>query len=127
MIRTLALNSLHVLGFFLAIFLITLIVEFEGSITSEYFINSIIEVLTLIVFYGYPFIIGFLIYMIITDLILIYILKLRLIISLSIQWVLIGIPFIFFMFKYEYYLWGILLAVLVLTQFVRYKKIRIIQ
>lgn len=122
MTRIIGTNWINIVGIFLITYLysfIRVIIETDFSI-----IQAMLSALILVGLYGLLFWIGFLLLLIILDTILVVRAKEKLKTALFIEWVIISIPLIYWMIKYEQWIFLIAVITFFITQIIRERKIR---
>lgn len=122
MTRIIGTNWINIVGIFLITYLysfIRVIIETDFSI-----IQAMLSALILVGLYGLLFWIGFLLLLIILDTILVVRAKEKLKTALFIEWVIISTPLIYWMIKYEQWIFLIAVITFFITQIIRERKIR---
>ena len=120
-------NWIHILGFYITTYISLIFFKITG-ITEDYswavvLSSFIFSIPLLFLIYGLPFIFGFYLIILIMDTI-IYLLKIEWsLLVLVIQWLMISIPFIYWAFRYDYWLWCTLSFSFLVTQIIRKRKI----
>ncbi|HVS94591.1 MAG TPA: hypothetical protein VHE59_21280 [Mucilaginibacter sp.] len=120
-------NWIHFLGFYLCveIFDITnLFTHYDSNVSWQMvIIGVLLGPLFLMLTYGLLIIAAFLVAIVCLDLIFFSIIKNKILLIVIIEWVLIIPIFIYWAFKYEYWLWLGLSVAFYITQYIRAKKV----
>nr|MBB6139473.1 hypothetical protein [Mucilaginibacter sp. X5P1] len=120
-------NWIHLLGFYLWLEISAiahLFVNYDSSDNWQSILFGLLLGVPFLMFsYGLLIIVGFLLVIVLLDLILFSIIKNNILLIMVIEWILIIPIFIYWAFKYEYWLWLGLSFTLLITQYIRSKKI----
>ncbi|RNI30025.1 hypothetical protein EFA69_10915 [Rufibacter immobilis] len=118
-------NWVNVLGLVITVYLFTFLMMFVISPEQDNDRMSIWLGGTLILIFGYGFIVwlGFLTAIILLDIFLIVPSRIRLKEKLLLEWLIIILPFIYWAFEYDYWLWLMLATSFLITQIIRKNKI----
>ncbi len=115
-------NWVHLLGFYVAAYLSFILLKLFGldePTWSWILLNSLLVILFFFYTYGLPFIAGFFCAMLILDSIGFNLIAKRVKLILCLEWLIIIPPFIYWAFKYEYWLWLSLILSFAVTQWIR--------
>ena len=114
-------NWVTVIGFIITVYLFTFLMMFVISPEQDNERMGIWLGGTLILIFGYGITVwlGFLIAIILLDIILIVPSRKRLTEKLILEWLIIIPPFIYWAFKYDYWLWLMLVSSFLFTQMIR--------
>jgi hypothetical protein len=124
-------NWIHLVGFYIMTYLSLILFKLLGLETDDSWLATLLinpfSILILFIVYGIPFIAGFHIAIILMDLILFSWKNKWPKVTLIIEWMLISLPFIYWAFDYEYWLWISLSISFFTTQMIRLKRIKKIE
>lgn len=128
-LRTIATNWIHIVGFYLTTYLTLVIGSFfdptEGW--EPIILTGFVAALLLFAVYGYVIIGWFYLAIVVLDIIGFTLTSKWRKEILIVEWVIISTPFIYWAFEYEYWLWITLSVSLLTTQMMRLKQIKKIE
>jgi|TARA_R100000541_G_scaffold49097_1_gene56185 hypothetical protein len=120
-------NWIHLFGFLIAAYLGGIFFKLIGVESeqnwSEVFFDNILLIPFSILIYGIPILIGFYLIIIILDFLIFYFTGINTTKVVLIEWILIVTPFLYWAFKYEFWIWLPLSLSLLITQVLRVKWI----
>ena len=122
-------NWIHFIGFYVTTYLTLIVFKIFGLENagtdpwSEFLIETLVGILVLFFTYGLLVISAFFGILILLDLILFNINRLKVLEILLIEWAILIIPFIYWGFEYDYPLWFILSLSFLGTQLMRKKEL----
>lgn len=127
MLKCLLTNWVHLLGFYIGVemfIIINMVMRPDASNNLNATLAALLLSAPFLMFtYGLIIITAFLLAIVVFDLVLFSVIKHRTLLIMLIEWLLIVPIFIYWAFKYDYWLWIILSATFLVTQFIRSKKI----
>ena len=123
-------NWLHIVGFYISAYTALVIFRLLGierysyeSWNSTLFLN-LLTIPLLFFTYGLIILASFYLAIILMDLLAFRFIKVKVEYILIIEWLIIIPPFVYWAFKYDYWLWIFLVASFLCTQFVRMRKLK---
>lgn len=123
--RLLLSNWVHLFGFFFTLLLTSVVLSISNNEAQSLSLTDhLFGALYSLFYYGSIFLGGFVAFQVVTDLILVYLLKIRIRLAFILEWILLAVPFAYYSFHYDYPFWRFLLISFALTQFLRYRFLK---
>jgi hypothetical protein len=127
MLKRLLTNWVHLLGFYIGVEICTIINMVlhpdAGNSWKTTIITLLLSAPFLMFTYGVIIIAGFILAIILLDIILFSLVEHNALLVMFIEWILIVPIFIYWAFEYKYWLWIALSVTFLITQFIKSKKI----
>ncbi len=119
-------NWIHLLGFYICIELfmvVSAIIDSKHHYQLQLFVfQLLLPALMLLFTYGLVPLIAFYLILLLLDLVLLTQTKLAIFDIVLIEWIIIAPIFIYWAFKYDYWLWLLLVSSFLVTQFIRARR-----
>ncbi len=121
-------NLIHIPGFYLTAYLSIILFKILGLDTSqswaEVLLSNLFWILYSFIIFGLPILAIVYLVLVIFDTIAFRYLKLNIIQTLVIEWLIISTPFFYWAIRYEFWMWFTLSASFFVTQLMRKKEIK---
>jgi hypothetical protein len=131
LIKIISTNWVHLVGFYVTTYLSLILFKLFGLDTSDSWVAvlliSILTIPLLFFVYGVKIVGGFYFALLLLDIIAFSSIRKRRIEILIVEWWIISIPFIYWAFKYQYWLWITLSISFLVTQMIRLQRIKKIE
>ena len=117
-------NWINLVGVFIAVFIYAIVLNLTDINVSRNLFQSILPALILVCLYGVLFWALFILLLVVLDLIFIVKDQTNLTAKLLIEWLIISSPFIYWAIRYREWIFVAAILALLITQFIRQKRIK---